>query len=408
MSSSAASASALASGSALPTWTIASRYLASAACHALVSASTAAWSRRERAAASSGSDQPAAAGPTGRAAPGRRTNADMDRQRRRGNCRVAAVARHGASRCRSMAGAVGVQLGNYRAVAIPSAAWDLLYAWRHQERSARSLRGCTAWTRSGRRRSHGSAHRIAHPPTECRHGPERSAILLGKAVTTPESLPDTQGKVFLQARLGNRHGLVAGATGTGKTVTLMTLAEGFSRLGVPVFLADVKGDVAGLAVAGTANEKLQARIAEIGIDRLRARRQPDGVLGPVRQARPPGAHHRQRDGPDPAGAHPRAQRHPARRARHRVQARRRPRPAAARPRGPARPARPGRRGAQGHLDVLRPGQHAVDRRDPARAAAAGVGRRRGVLRRAGAGAGRPHAHHHRRPRRDQHPRRRDR
>lgn len=86
-------------------------------------------------------------------------------------------------------------------------------------------------------------------------------ILVGKAVTTPDS-----GQVFLQPKYGNRHGLVAGATGTGKTVTLMTLAEGFSRLGVPVFLADVKGDVAGLAVAGELNEKLQARIGEIGIN----------------------------------------------------------------------------------------------------------------------------------------------
>jgi DNA double-strand break repair helicase HerA and related ATPase len=87
-----------------------------------------------------------------------------------------------------------------------------------------------------------------------------NAILLGKSVTTPES-----GQVFLQGRFGNRHGLVAGATGTGKTVTLMTIAEGFSRMGVPVFLADVKGDVAGLAMPGMLNEKLQARIAEIGI-----------------------------------------------------------------------------------------------------------------------------------------------
>jgi DNA helicase HerA-like ATPase len=85
-------------------------------------------------------------------------------------------------------------------------------------------------------------------------------ILVGKAVTTPES-----GQVFLLPKYGNRHGLVAGATGTGKTVTLMTLAEGFSRLGVPVFMADVKGDVAGLAVPGTTSEKLQQRIAEIGI-----------------------------------------------------------------------------------------------------------------------------------------------
>ena len=92
-----------------------------------------------------------------------------------------------------------------------------------------------------------------------------SSILVGKAVTTPGSASDNGEKVFLQARLANRHGLIAGATGTGKTVTLMTLAEGFSRLGVPVFLADVKGDVAGLAVAGTVSEKLQARITEIGI-----------------------------------------------------------------------------------------------------------------------------------------------
>lgn len=90
-------------------------------------------------------------------------------------------------------------------------------------------------------------------------------LLIGKAVTTPTSLPETGGHVLLPAKLGNRHGLIAGATGTGKTVTLMTLAEGFSRLGVPVFLADVKGDVAGLAVAGTLNDKLQARLNEIGV-----------------------------------------------------------------------------------------------------------------------------------------------
>jgi DNA helicase HerA-like ATPase len=87
------------------------------------------------------------------------------------------------------------------------------------------------------------------------------SILVGKAITTPDS-----SQVHLLARFGNRHGLVAGATGTGKTVTLMTLAEGFSQMGVPVFLADVKGDVSGLAVAGTLNDKLQQRIAQIGVD----------------------------------------------------------------------------------------------------------------------------------------------
>jgi len=85
-------------------------------------------------------------------------------------------------------------------------------------------------------------------------------ILVGKATTT-----ETTGNVFLLPKYGNRHGLVAGATGTGKTVTLLTLAEGFSRIGVPVFLADVKGDVAGIAAAGTMNEKIQERIAQMGI-----------------------------------------------------------------------------------------------------------------------------------------------
>src|SRR6059036_3687096 len=72
--------------------------------------------------------------------------------------------------------------------------------------------------------------------------------------------------VLLLAKYGNRHGLVAGATGTGKTVSLMVMAEGFSRLGVPVFMADVKGDVAGLALAGSPSEKTQQRVAQIGID----------------------------------------------------------------------------------------------------------------------------------------------
>ena len=70
----------------------------------------------------------------------------------------------------------------------------------------------------------------------------------------------------LLAKYGNRHGLVAGATGTGKTISLLVLADGFSRLGVPVFMPDVKGDVSGLAAAGVANEKIKQRVAQIGID----------------------------------------------------------------------------------------------------------------------------------------------
>jgi DNA helicase HerA-like ATPase len=69
---------------------------------------------------------------------------------------------------------------------------------------------------------------------------------------------------LLLLKLANRHGLIAGATGTGKTVTLQTLAEGFSRAGVSVFVADVKGDLAGLAQAGGDNPKLAERAKQIG------------------------------------------------------------------------------------------------------------------------------------------------
>ncbi|MBW6486845.1 MAG: DUF853 domain-containing protein [Syntrophobacterales bacterium] len=71
--------------------------------------------------------------------------------------------------------------------------------------------------------------------------------------------------VNLLAKYGNRHGLIAGATGTGKTISLMVLAEGFSRMGVPVFMADVKGDVSGLAMAGINSEKIRQRVAQIGM-----------------------------------------------------------------------------------------------------------------------------------------------
>ncbi len=65
--------------------------------------------------------------------------------------------------------------------------------------------------------------------------------------------------------LANRHGLITGATGTGKTVTLQTLAEGFSKIGVPVFMADVKGDLAGISQAGSIPPKLAAAVQERGL-----------------------------------------------------------------------------------------------------------------------------------------------
>jgi DNA helicase HerA-like ATPase len=69
---------------------------------------------------------------------------------------------------------------------------------------------------------------------------------------------------YLTLRYGNRHGLVTGATGTGKTVTLQVLAEGFSRAGVPVFAADVKGDLSGIAATGAPKDVFQKRAADIG------------------------------------------------------------------------------------------------------------------------------------------------
>ena len=66
--------------------------------------------------------------------------------------------------------------------------------------------------------------------------------------------------------LANRHGLITGATGTGKTVTLQTLAEGFSKIGVPVFMADVKGDLTGISQAGHIGEKMANVLKERGID----------------------------------------------------------------------------------------------------------------------------------------------
>ncbi|WP_318492048.1 helicase HerA-like domain-containing protein [Photobacterium leiognathi] len=81
-------------------------------------------------------------------------------------------------------------------------------------------------------------------------------ILIGKG----------ENKIGIHPKYANRHGFIAGATGTGKTVTLQCLAEGFSSLGVPVFLADVKGDLSGMANAGTDNAVVQKRCTEIGIE----------------------------------------------------------------------------------------------------------------------------------------------
>lgn len=81
-------------------------------------------------------------------------------------------------------------------------------------------------------------------------------------------------QIHMNLRMANRHGMIAGATGTGKTVSLQIMAEGFSRQGVPVFLADVKGDLSGLAKPATAHPKIDERIASIGIEGYQMRGNP--------------------------------------------------------------------------------------------------------------------------------------
>ncbi len=80
------------------------------------------------------------------------------------------------------------------------------------------------------------------------------------------------GDVYLLPKMANRHGLIAGATGTGKTITLKTLAESFSDMGVPVFLADMKGDISGLAKTGEMNDNIAKRVE--GIDSFKVKAYP--------------------------------------------------------------------------------------------------------------------------------------
>ncbi|MBO1436331.1 helicase HerA-like domain-containing protein [Meiothermus sp. CFH 77666] len=83
----------------------------------------------------------------------------------------------------------------------------------------------------------------------------------------PEPIPIAKGEseVFLYPKMANRHGLIAGATGTGKTVSLRVLAEQLSRIGVPVFMADVKGDLSGMCKPGGDNPKVAERVQKLGL-----------------------------------------------------------------------------------------------------------------------------------------------
>ena len=84
-------------------------------------------------------------------------------------------------------------------------------------------------------------------------------------MTQPLPIAKSLHELCLLPGLANRHGLITGATGTGKTVTLQTMTEAFSSIGVPVFMADVKGDLAGLSQAGSMNPKLKERIDKLAL-----------------------------------------------------------------------------------------------------------------------------------------------
>src|SRR5690606_29204257 len=93
-------------------------------------------------------------------------------------------------------------------------------------------------------------------------------IFAARRAAMPEPIvvaQNAQAQLALLPALANRHGCITGATGTGKTVTLQVLAEAFSRIGTPVFMADVKGDLTGISQAGASSPKLQERLKSLGL-----------------------------------------------------------------------------------------------------------------------------------------------
>ena len=88
-------------------------------------------------------------------------------------------------------------------------------------------------------------------------------ILLGNGILNGESVENTP--IKLPLKMLNRHGMIAGATGTGKTKTLQTIAESLSLKGIPTLLMDIKGDLSGIAASGTSNDKIVERQAKIGV-----------------------------------------------------------------------------------------------------------------------------------------------
>src|SRR5215813_15291854 len=88
----------------------------------------------------------------------------------------------------------------------------------------------------------------------------------GRAMPEPLLVAKADSELYLLPQYANRHGLIAGATGTGKTVTLQRIAEQLSHAGVPVFMADVKGDLAGMSQPGEPKGKIKERIGQLKLD----------------------------------------------------------------------------------------------------------------------------------------------
>src|ERR1051325_7187166 len=84
-------------------------------------------------------------------------------------------------------------------------------------------------------------------------------------MANPLLIAKAEQELFLLPRMSNRHGLIAGATGTGKTVTLQVMAEALSSIGVPVFAADVKGDLSGISQPGKSSPKFEQRLQALGL-----------------------------------------------------------------------------------------------------------------------------------------------
>ena len=217
----------------------------------------------------------------------------------------------------------------------------------------------------------------------------QGAVTLGAVVYNGACHPEPL--VTLPLAMMNRHGLIAGATGTGKTKTLQLIAEQLSAAGVPVFLADLKGDLSGVAAPGETNDKISQRASDTGYawaakgfpveflcltgERGAQLRATVSSFGPLLLAKVLGP-----------------QRDPGERAVAGLQVLRRPRAAAARPSRPADGAAvpDGRRG--GRPQGLRRHVEGHRRRAAARDGRAGAAGRAGVLRRARVRPRRPDAH----------------